>query len=145
MLRYLPRVILILIALTSAVAATRAPPAPSGPATQPPAPSKSSSPVPGQSSSPAPSFPSADIDRALGATGAWDAAKQVYKVTFPRTDIPVQVDGPVLPPFMGLTSWVAFQAAGGGQAMMMGDLVLFQDEVNPALDALLAGDAQVTA
>jgi len=57
----------------------------------------------------------------------------------------VHVDGFALPPFLGLTSWVAFKGTGAGTSMMMGDLVVFQDEVNPAMDALLARGAEVTA
>ncbi len=92
-----------------------------------------------------PTLPTAGIDRALGAAGAWNDQEQVYKVSFPRTDVAVSVDGVTLPPFMGLTSWVAFKSAGGANAMMMGDLVLFQDEISPAMDALLARGAEVTA
>jgi hypothetical protein len=94
---------------------------------------------------PVPSLATADIDRALGATGVWNDREQVYRVSFPRADVAVGVDGFTLPPFMGLTSWVAFKGAGGGKTMMMGDLVLFQDEVNPAMDALLTRGAEVTA
>ena len=90
-------------------------------------------------------LPTADIDRALGGTGTWNDREQVYKVSFPRTDVAVGVDGFTLPPFMGLTSWVAFKGSGGRKTMMMGDLVLFQDEVSPAMDALLARGAEVTA
>jgi hypothetical protein len=50
----------------------------------------------------------------------------------------VSVDGFPLPPFMGLTSWAAFIDGGKAEAMVMGDLVLFPDEVNPVLDVLLA-------
>jgi hypothetical protein len=94
---------------------------------------------------PAPALRTADIDQALGATGAWNETEHVYKVSFPRTDVAVEVDGVALPPFMGLTSWVAFKDAGGGKSMMMGDLVLFQDEVGPVMDAILGHGAEVTA
>jgi uncharacterized protein DUF1259 len=101
---------------------------------------------------PAPAAPSAlvasltvEIDRVLGATGTWNEKEEVYKVTFPRSDVAVRVDGLPLPPFLGLTSWVAFKDAGGGTSMMMGDLVLFQDEVSPVMDALLGRGAEVTA
>ena len=90
-------------------------------------------------------FPTAEIDRVLGATGTWNEREQVYKVAFPRGDVVVKVDGSPLPPFLGLTSWVAFKDQGGGTSMMMGDLVLFQDEVSPVMDALLGRGAEVTA
>jgi len=69
------------------------------------------------------------------------------KATFPRKDVEVVVDGWKVPPFMGLTSWVAFTPAQKGiaDAMMAGDLVLFEDEVNPVISVLLEYQVQVTA
>ena len=52
----------------------------------------------------------------------------VYKVTFPRNDEKVVVDGWTMPPFMGLGTWAAFTPTKDG-AMVMGDTVLFEDEV----------------
>lgn len=71
----------------------------------------------------------------------------VVKVSFPRQDVGVAVDGWKMPPFMGLTSWAAFTAgkAGVAEAMVMGDLVLFEDEVNPVMSVLLKQGLQVTA
>lgn len=45
------------------------------------------------------------IEEAAGAKGTLSEEEGVFKVTYPRTDVPVRVDGTVLPPFMGLTSW----------------------------------------
>ena len=88
----------------------------------------------------------AAIDRAAGAKGQMNAEEGVYKVTFPREDVPVTVDGVRMPPFMGLTSWAAFQPGmKAGAAMVMGDMVLFQDEVNPAMSAALDAGLSVTA
>lgn len=73
---------------------------------------------------------------------------KVVKVSFPRDDIAVDVDGwKKLPPFMGLTSWVAFVPGEkrGVEAMVMGDLVVFEDEVNPVMSAALDGGIEVTA
>lgn|GEM_PF-153954 len=71
----------------------------------------------------------------------------VVKASLPRKDIEVAVDGWKIPPFMGLTSWVAFTPAQKGiaDAMIMGDLVLFEDEVNPVMSVLLEYQVQVTA
>ncbi len=66
----------------------------------------------------------------------------VFKVTQPRTDVKVSVDSWPMPPFMGLTSWAAFTEGMKAPAMVMGDLVLFQDEVNPVMSAALRGRAQ---
>jgi hypothetical protein len=69
------------------------------------------------------------------------------KVSFPRKDVEVAVDGWKIPPFMGLTSWTAFSPgkAGVAEAMIMGDLVLFEDEVNPVMSVLLDNGIDVTA
>src|SRR5262245_18520735 len=71
------------------------------------------------------------IEEITGLKGASIESEGVFKVTSPRTDAKVTVDGWVMPPFMGLTSWASFHGAPSGQTMVMGDLVLFQDEVNP--------------
>lgn len=84
------------------------------------------------------------IDRTFGTSGSWNAEEGVYKISFPRTDVKVEVDGISMPPFMGLTTWVGFQEHGDS-AMVMGDLVLFQDEVNPVMSVLLDGGVSVTA
>ena len=58
----------------------------------------------------------------------------VVRIAWARTDVKVQVDGMPLKPFAGLGAWAAFTAAPHG-AMVMGDTVVFQDEVSPAMDA----------
>jgi hypothetical protein len=70
-------------------------------------------------------------------------ADGVVKVSRGRTDVPVQVDGAQLKPFAGLSSWAAFTATPDG-AMLMGDTVVFQDEVNAAIDTALASGIEVT-
>ncbi len=86
----------------------------------------------------------AAIGKAGGATAA-ETPEGVVKLTWPRNDLPVQIDGLKMPPFMGLTSWAGFQAGSKQEAMVMGDIVLFQDEVNPAMDAAFAAGVDVTA
>jgi hypothetical protein len=85
------------------------------------------------------------IEQLTGLKGTWNAAEGVFKITQPRNDLPVSVDGWKMPPFMGLTSWAAFKAGKGQDAMVMGDLVLFEDEVNPVMSALLDAGIEVTA
>ncbi|HET6164905.1 MAG TPA: DUF1259 domain-containing protein [Planctomycetota bacterium] len=87
----------------------------------------------------------AKIEEITKLKGAWNEQEGVFKVTAPRTDVKVAVDGWQMPPFMGLTSWAAFQAGKTAPAMVMGDLVLFQDEVNPVMSALLDAGLSVTA
>lgn len=67
----------------------------------------------------------------------------VVRIAWARTDVPVQVDGMPFKPFAGLGSWAAFSAMPHG-AMVMGDTVVFQDEVTPAMDAAFAGGLEVT-
>jgi hypothetical protein len=85
------------------------------------------------------------IEQLTGLKGAWNAPQTVFKVSAPRNDLPISVDGWTMPPFMGLTSWAAFTAGKGADAMVMGDLVLFEDEVNPVMSALLDAGLEVTA
>lgn len=85
------------------------------------------------------------IEQILGLKGAWNAAEGVFKVSAPRNDVKIAVDGWVMPPFMGLASWAAFTESKMGGAMVMGDTVVFQDEVNPALSAALDNGLSVTA
>jgi hypothetical protein len=69
------------------------------------------------------------------------------KVSILRKDVEVLVDRMKLPPFLGLTSWAAFSPGKDGvaEAMVMGDLVLFEDEVNPVMSALFDAGVEVTA
>ena len=87
----------------------------------------------------------AQIDQITGAKGVYNAAEDTHKVSFPRTDVKVRVDGWPMQPFMGLTSWAAFTATQDGQATVMGDLTLFEDEVNPVMSVLLENGLEVTA
>src|SRR5687768_10700214 len=87
----------------------------------------------------------ATIDQITGLKGALHEEEGVFKVTQPRTDLKVTVDGWQMPPFMGLTSWAAFTPGKEKAAMVMGDLVLFQDEVNPVMSALFSHGLSVTA
>lgn len=87
----------------------------------------------------------AKIEEASGAKGAMNKDEGVFKVSYPRNDTKVSVDGTTLPPFMGLTSWAAFMPGMKSQIMVMGDMVLFQDEVNSAMSAALDNGLAVTA
>lgn len=87
----------------------------------------------------------ARIEQLTGLKAAVVEAEGVVRVTSPRTDIEIKVDGTPLPPFAGLTSWAAFRPGEKTEAMVMGDFVLMQDEVNPVMDACFAGGLTVTA
>lgn len=85
------------------------------------------------------------IDKATGAKGSYIADEDVYRVAFLRTDVRVSVEGRVMHPFLGLTSWAAFTPHSANELMVMGDLVLFEDEVNPVMSAALDNGLEVTA
>jgi Domain of Unknown Function (DUF1259) len=98
----------------------------------------------GETAGGAPALDANVIEDASGRE-ATVAAGGVVRIGWSRDDVPVVVDGMSLPAAAGLGSWAAFQATGGGQAMVMGDTVVFQDEVSPAMDAALAHSLEVTA
>ncbi len=85
------------------------------------------------------------IDRITGAKGTYIADEDVYKVSFPRTEVKIRVDGWSMHPFMGITSWAAFTSGSGEGLMVMGDLALFPDEVNPVMSTMLESGLAVTA
>ena len=86
----------------------------------------------------------AKIDQITGLKGKLNEKEAVYKVTFPRADVKIAVDGWTMPPFMGLGTWAAFTGENE-KAMVMGDTVLFEDEVNPAMSVALDNGLSVTA
>lgn len=88
---------------------------------------------------------STEFEQKTGLKGTYNEAEKVFKATFPRTDVKVSVNGSPLDPFMGLTSWAAFTPTNNDRFMVMGDLVLFEDEVNPVMSTLFENNIDVTA
>ena len=90
--------------------------------------------------------PKLDADKIAMAAGskATTTKDGVVRISWPRTEVAVKVDGMSLKPFAGLGSWAAFTATPHG-AMVMGDTVVFEDEVTPAMDAAFSGGLEVTA
>jgi hypothetical protein len=84
-----------------------------------------------------------EVGQALGKEGIL-LPGNVYKVSLPRTDLRVTLDGVTLKAGFALGSWLAFQPAGE-QAMVMGDLVLTQDEIDPVMRKLEEGGIRITA
>jgi hypothetical protein len=82
------------------------------------------------------------IDQALGRSG--QKAADVYRVGFPRTDLHVTIQGISIKAGLALGSWTAFSGTDDN-AMVMGDLVLLQDEVNPVMEKLRAAGFEITA
>src|SRR5215204_877124 len=85
----------------------------------------------------------APVGEALGKPGT-EMPGGIYRVALPRTDLKVTLDGVELKPGFALGGWVAFEKMGR-DSMMMGDLVLTADEVNPVMARLVSGGIEVTA
>ena len=83
------------------------------------------------------------VGEALGKPGT-QTPSGVYRVGFPRTDLKVTLDGVTLRAGFALGGWLAFEKMGE-QGMVMGDLVLTQEEVNPVMTKLAAAGIEVTA
>jgi len=84
----------------------------------------------------------AKIDGIFGRTGA--VGGTVHRYGFPRSDLQVTLDGVTIRPTLALGGWIALQPMGN-MAMVMGDLVLLQSEVNPVMAKLIEGGVEVTA
>lgn len=84
-----------------------------------------------------------DVLTALGKQGDYKA--NVLKVNVPRNDLSVTVKNVKTPTPFGFGGWVALTKGAGGIEVLMGDLVLTQDEVNPVMSALLDSGIEVTA
>ena len=88
----------------------------------------------------------ADYQQVLSTLGRQgDFKDNVLKVNIPRNDVRVTVAGVATPTPFGFGGWVAMTKGDGGQQVLMGDLVLLQDEVNPVMSALLDNGFDVTA
>jgi biotin operon repressor len=84
----------------------------------------------------------AGIDQALGRSG--QKSGEVYKLSFPRTDLHVVASGVAIKPGLALGSWAAFSGTDE-KAVVMGDLVLLQGEVNPVMKKLRDAGFEITA
>lgn len=86
----------------------------------------------------------AKIEKLTGLSGALNEKEGVFKVSYPRSDISASAAGVKLTPPLGLTAWAAFTKTGK-HAMVMGDIVLLEDQVNPVMSAALDNGLEVTA
>jgi Domain of Unknown Function (DUF1259) len=86
----------------------------------------------------------AKIEQLTGAKGELDKKEGVFKVSVPRSDLQVTTAGVKMNPAMGLTSYASFMKAGA-KTMVMGDVTLLEDQVNPVMSAALDSGLEVTA
>lgn len=119
----LMRIIPIALALTSIACATTAP--------------QSTPDAPARPVDPSVVAAASGVDPTVAEDGG-------VKISWRRTEVEVSIDGQAFPPAAGLTSWATFVAGHGG-AIMMGDTVVFEDEVDAAMDAAFAAGLDVTA
>jgi len=82
------------------------------------------------------------VDETLGRKPA--ISGDVHRYGFPRSDLSVTLDGVTIKPALALGGWVAFKPAHGG-AMIMGDLVLLETEINPVMAKMIANGIEITA
>jgi hypothetical protein len=92
----------------------------------------------------APTFNAAKIEQLTGLKGSWNDQKDVFKVSYPRTDINVIAAGVKMNPAMGLTAWAAFMKTGT-HLSVMGDMVMLEDQVNSVMSVALDNGLEVTA
>jgi len=90
------------------------------------------------------SFDTGKIEELTGAKGVFNETEGVFKVTVPRSDLTVMAAGVRLTPPMGLTSWAAFKPASK-HTVVMGDMVLLEDQVNAVMSVALDSGLEVTA
>jgi hypothetical protein len=87
----------------------------------------------------------AKIESITGLKGVRNEKEDTFKVSKPRNDVPITVEQARLAPFMGFTSWAAFTPGMKDGVMVMGDMVLFEDEVNPVMSVALDKGLEVIA
>ena len=87
----------------------------------------------------------AKIESITGLKGVLNEKENTFKVSKPRNDVAITVEQVHMAPFMGFTSWAAFAPGMKDSVMVMGDMVLFEDEVNPAMSVALDKGLEVTA
>jgi hypothetical protein len=83
------------------------------------------------------------VDEAIGRKPAV-VAGDVHRYGFPRSDLSVTLDGVTIKPALALGGWVAFKAMGG-EAMVMGDLVLLETEIKPVMTKMIENGLDITA
>src|SRR5206468_1608201 len=86
----------------------------------------------------------AGLDRTLGAEGTYVSEESAYKFSFPRTDVSLRVGTQRLSPAQAPSSWATFSPSKRRQAMVHGEFLLLDDEVNPVITVALKSGLEVT-
>lgn len=83
------------------------------------------------------------VAQALGKSGT-ELPDGIYRIGLPRSDLKVTLDGIAIKPALALGSWLAFKPMGDSDSVVMGDLVLTQDEVSPVMKTLADNGIEIT-
>ena len=117
-------------------------------AEKPPAPAPTAPAAPAKPAPPPPAATgvnTANIEKLTGVKGKLDDKSGVFKVSVPRKDLTITVGDHIkMTPPLGLTAWAAFTPMAG-HTMVMGDIVVTEDQVNPVMSAALDAGLEVTA
>lgn len=84
------------------------------------------------------------IEELTGEKGVINKEEKAFKITVPRDDLTIDVNETKVPTGAGIASWVAFKKEGK-ETIIMGDLLLLQDQINPVITALLNNGLEITA
>ena len=84
------------------------------------------------------------IDRLIGSKGSYASEEGVYKIVLPRAEATIVLDYQTLSPNLGLNSWVAFASGVHNEAILTGQFLVLDDEVNPVLGTVLGAGLDVT-
>lgn len=84
------------------------------------------------------------IEELTGLKGSFIEEEEVFKITVPREDLNVLINNVKIPPSAGVSSWMSFKKADG-KAMVMGDLILTEEQVYPVMTAVLNNGLWITA
>jgi hypothetical protein len=84
------------------------------------------------------------IQALVGADGKYNALEQVFRITLPRSDLNITINGIKIAPAMGLTSWVTFKKMDDVNTQLKGNLVLTEDQINTVMQAVIDNHLNVT-
>jgi hypothetical protein len=86
----------------------------------------------------------ASLQRIMGATGVYDKQEKTFRISMPRDDLNILVNGIHLTAAMGLTSWITFKEVDSENVEMKGNLVLTEDQINPVMQTAIENHLDVT-